>query len=544
MPIKRYLILICLFPLVAHSQKPVISSGGVVNAASYVTTLNYSPKDPAHNGLPLLSEGAIGSIFGTNLAASTATAQTMPMPTQLAGTSVLVSGVAAPLFYVSPSQINFQVPFVGPAPFPPTITVSTVAGTSDPYRFGGGGAPGLFTQDASGCGPGAVLNVGADGTLSLNSPVNSVSPKQFIAVYGTGLGNYVDPPPAGTPTPAAPLVSSTSGGDIAYFDFTSPSLSEISDKWAGLAPGLIGVDQFNQRVASATREGCAVPIVAGSANGLSQPITISIHKGGGACVDPPEAGYGQILWEKDVTTTPSSSTETDTVSVSLQESPGRLVQPPPSHVPNQLVYDTYTFFGPSCPVPGYRSLDAGVITVQGIGLSSTKTSLVPLGEGQVAGLTKYQAILSTGTIRSGSYTVSAAGGADTGSFQSTVQIGADIVITTPLAGKIYSSQNPIIVKWTGGDASEWVTLMLVGHWGSKDIVDTVSVPASAGTAGIPYAACCGFGTTGGAPNLEIVVQVTPDASVTAAFSAPGLSLGGQHVWQYTYRFEDIRISQP
>jgi len=72
----------------------------------------------------------------------------------------------------------------------------------------------------------------------------------------------------------------------------------------------------------------------------------------------------------------------------------------------------------------------------------------------------------------------------------------------------------------------------------------VSVPASAGTAGIPYAACCGFGTTGGAPNLEIVVQVTPDASVTAAFSAPGLSLGGQHVWQYTYRFEDIRISQP
>jgi uncharacterized protein (TIGR03437 family) len=539
MPLMRYLILVCLIPSTAHSQKPVISPGGVVNAASYVTTFSNNPLAPVHNALNL---GSIASIFGTNLAASTEAASTVPLPTQIGGTSVMVFGVAAPLFYVSPNQINFQIPFVDAAHLPFTVTVLTPSGTSDPYQIDAGeSAPGLFTQDASGCGPGVVLNVGADGTVSLNSPQNSVPPGDFIAAYGTGMDGYYNTPPVGTPTPASPLVPSTYGGGLG-FDFAY--YSSLADTWVGLAPGLIGVDQHNQRVPVAVREGCAVPVIAGSSYGNSQPVTISIHKGGGACVDPSEAGYGQILWEKSVTTTTTSSTETDAVSVSLQESPGKQPPPPPSHIPNQLLYNVGTSFGPSCSVPGYRSLDAGVITAQGPGLGLTKTSVVPLGEGQVSGLTKYQAILPAGTIRSGSFTVSAAGGADTGRFQSTLQVGSDILITTPLAGKIFSKQNPIVVKWTGGDANEWVTLSLVGHWGSVDIANTVNVPASAGTVEMAYAACCGFGAVAGAPNIEIIVQVTPDILAIPAFSAPGLSLGGQHVWQYTYRFEDIGISQP
>ena len=303
----------------------------------------------------------------------------------------------------------------------------------------------------------------------------------------------------------------TSGGDIGFeFTFYPVTMPFAPEIWDGLAPGLIGVDQHNRLIPDAVREGCAVPIVAGTPDGPSRPVTISIRKGGGACADPPEAGYGQILWEKTVTTTSSASTETETVSVSLQASPGRLAPPPPGYVANQVVYGTDNkVFGPSCPVPGYRSLDAGAITVQGPGLASTKTSAVPLGEGQVSGLTRYQAILPVGTIRSGSFTMSAAGGADAGSFQSSVEIGPDIVITSPLAGKSFSGKNPLTVNWTGGDASEWVTLKLVGHWGQSDAADTVSVPAPTGTATIPFAACCGFAGPGGAPSLEIIVQVTP-----------------------------------
>jgi len=284
MPIHRYLFLVGVCCSVARSQKPVISPGGVVNAA----TLANNPYDPADNFLP---SGTIATIFGSNLAASTQTANTVPLPTQLAGTSVFVFGVAAPLFYVSTTQINFQVPF-GSA-HAPSVTVSTGAGTSDPYPLGGEAAPGLFTQDASGCGPAAALNVGTDGTLSLNSAQNSVSPGQFIAAYGTGLGAYVYLIPDGTPAPASPLVRSTNGADLAFefviYPLTPPFGPEL---WEGLAPGLIGVDQYNRLVPDAVREGCAVPVLLSSAYGNGRPVTISIRKGGGSCVDPPPAGYG------------------------------------------------------------------------------------------------------------------------------------------------------------------------------------------------------------------------------------------------------------
>jgi len=232
-----------------------------------------------------------------------------------------------------------------------------------------------------------------------------------------------------------------------------------------------------------------------------------------------------------------SATETDTVSVSLQESPGKQPPPPPSHVSNLA---SYTSFGPSCPVPGYRSLDAGAITVQGPAFNLTKTAVVPLGEGQVSGLTKYQASLPAGAIHPGLFNVSAAGGTDTGSFQTAAALGSDIVVTTPLAGKTFSGQDPIVVNWTGGDANEWVSLTLVSHFGFEDIATIVSAPAPAGTAKL-LPVMGSFGPAAAGANEEIVVQVTPDISAAPAFSAPGISLGGRHLWQYTYRFEGIGI---
>jgi hypothetical protein len=73
--------------------------------------------DAMTNGASLtsgVSRGAIATIFGTNLANETATAARVPLLTTLAGMQVIMAGVAAPLFYVSPAQINFQVPFETP----------------------------------------------------------------------------------------------------------------------------------------------------------------------------------------------------------------------------------------------------------------------------------------------------------------------------------------------------------------------------------------------------------------------------------------------
>ena len=70
---------------------PQISPGGVTNAASYGT---------------VLAPGELFSIFGTNPASTTASAATVPLPTTLGTTSVTVNGKAAPLVFVSPTQIN------------------------------------------------------------------------------------------------------------------------------------------------------------------------------------------------------------------------------------------------------------------------------------------------------------------------------------------------------------------------------------------------------------------------------------------------------
>src|SRR5207249_3032071 len=75
---------------------PVVSAGGFVNGA------NFSAQSSA---------GSFGAIFGSNLASGTASVRSLPLPTTLSSVSVLMNGYAAPLFFVSPTQINLQVPW-------------------------------------------------------------------------------------------------------------------------------------------------------------------------------------------------------------------------------------------------------------------------------------------------------------------------------------------------------------------------------------------------------------------------------------------------
>ena len=166
---KRVLLALLACTGVGWSQRPVITPGGVVNAASYSAGIGYQT-----DGGPLLAVGSIASIFGTSLAASTQTAQTSTLPMQLGGTSVTVNGAAAPLFFVSATQINFQVPTrqitnAG-------VIVSTVYGQSDPYHLASGSpVAAIFTANSSGCGLASVLNVAADGSVSAAGEVVSAA---------------------------------------------------------------------------------------------------------------------------------------------------------------------------------------------------------------------------------------------------------------------------------------------------------------------------------------------------------------------------------
>jgi len=541
----------------AWAQGPVIDPGGVVNGASYADGLGGRSFSDLQGGQPSLAAGSIASIFGSNLAASTLSAQP-PLPRQLGATSVSVNGIAAPLFFVSPTQIDFQMPTgldVTPgASSAQGIVVSTSAGQSAPYQLGNiDASPGIFTVDSSGCGRGAVLNVALDGSVSLNSLVNSAAPGSFVSVFGTGNGSVYNAPPDGEPAPSSPLAFSAVGGGLIW-EFAQGG---GSGSWVGRAPGLVGVDQFNFPVPTMVRQGCAVPLQIITDNNISAPVTMSIAAGGGACSDPPSQGYGEVTWEKTVTTSATYAvSESDTVTVSLDASPGRQAPLTPTFAEGGTVSGAFTYFGSQCPVPGYRSLDAGSVSAQGPGTlawaapksplaGGTVSTLLPGGgfapfpqvqSSQVSGLTVYQAALPAGTIQPGSFTVSAKGGADVGAFQSTAQIGAPIQVITALAARVLNSQQPLQIQWTGGDANSWVTVKLVGHFGPYDYYPPAWVArATDGQIAIRGAAePIGYDIAG---PVDIVIEVVPDPSQVPSFAAPGLSLGGTTTWKYTYVFQ-------
>lgn len=206
------------------SDGPFVPPGGVVNGASYL---------PA-GVLP--SPGSIFSIFGTRLASSAASSSSLPLPATLGETRVEIDGVAAPLYFVSPSQINAQAP-AELSPGNRSVVVRNGSSVSPAVSVSLlRASPGIFSRDSSGAGAGAILDAGTGAPVSAVQPA---LPGQFVSVFATGLGAVSPLVASGQPAPAAPVsrttlaVSATVRGVPAIVDF------------AGLAPGFAGLYQVN-----------------------------------------------------------------------------------------------------------------------------------------------------------------------------------------------------------------------------------------------------------------------------------------------------------
>ena len=165
---------------------PAVNGGGVVNSGSY-----------AAQGV---APGSIVSIFGTNLAASTATASAIPLPTTLSDvTSVTFNNIPAGLYFVSQNQINAQLPFdVLPAGSGTVnIVVTRGTGTSAPQNVTVAPAsPGIFTTTANGLGQafaydnatGAIAAPAGTVVGSFTTAPISVSSGHALIIACTGLG--------------------------------------------------------------------------------------------------------------------------------------------------------------------------------------------------------------------------------------------------------------------------------------------------------------------------------------------------------------------
>lgn len=195
---------------------------------------------------PNLAPNSIGTLFGNQLAPVTQTADTIPLPTSMAGVTVRVtdsSGITslAPLFYVSPAQINFLLP-ADVAPGPATVAVLS----GDVQRSTAKiqvelVTPGIFAANFSGKGIAAamVYSVAEDGTVSTqevadcNAGPNSCVPRpvdlglptdhDYLILFGTGVRSAADVTHVGV----------VIGGSNAHVDF------------AGAQGQYVGLDQIN-----------------------------------------------------------------------------------------------------------------------------------------------------------------------------------------------------------------------------------------------------------------------------------------------------------
>lgn len=189
--------------------------------------------------LPSLAPGAIFSVFGKNLAPHAVVPEGVPLPLVLAETSVTVNGLPAPLFYVSPEQINGQIPYATPLGAA-QVVVRSDGVSSDPVTFPlTSTGPGVF-----GLPPNICLAQNAD--LSLNSQANPARPGSFVTAYLTGIGVVSPLIRTGEAAPTSPLHRPVADSS-ARLDQESIEL-----QFLGLAPGFVGVGQANVIIPATT----------------------------------------------------------------------------------------------------------------------------------------------------------------------------------------------------------------------------------------------------------------------------------------------------
>jgi uncharacterized protein (TIGR03437 family) len=216
----------------------------------------------AANYFGRFAPGMIASIFAfptSHFGDQTVTYSTLPPPTlpplTLGDVQVFVAGLPSPLFYVSPSQINFQIPAATPTGGTQEILVvrastGQILASWALFRIDVA-APGLFTSNSTGSGQLAATN--QDNTT--NGPSNPAKAGSIITLYGTGPGVLTNQPPDGQITGVA--VNTVQRPQVVINSGTVPDSDVL---YSGAAPAYVGLWQINVRVPKDVPPG-DVPVV-------------------------------------------------------------------------------------------------------------------------------------------------------------------------------------------------------------------------------------------------------------------------------------------
>lgn len=267
----------------------VAGTGGATGSTSVGVTLNVTAPLPTLTRVTNAGSYASGSIapgeiltlfasdpthpIGPATAEFLALDSTGKVSTTIGGVQVLINGFLCPITFASASQVNAVVPYELKGFVNATVLVKFLGQSSNGVLVNvATTVPGLFTQNASGTGPGAILNV----NNAPNGPANPATRGDTVVVYLTGEGEtspagitgkvttVAAPPLPLTPRPLLP-VTVTIGGQAANWSF------------AGEAPSLVsGVMQLNVTVPTNIAAGDQFIVVSIGGNQSQPGVTVSV----------------------------------------------------------------------------------------------------------------------------------------------------------------------------------------------------------------------------------------------------------------------------
>ena len=226
-----------------------------------------------------------------NLADGVQIAADVPLPLALGGAAVQVDGHNAPLFFVSPAQINFQVPFEVRTNATVEVVVIRNKVESPPVTVPVADyAPGVFVNPNT---SEPVIQRHPDGALI--TAANPAQSGDVLIIFVTGIGDVSNPPPTGAPALGSPLATAnltptvTAGGAPAQVFF------------AGLEPFFVGLGQVNIQLPSQFDQTAALRT--GAAQGATLPLVIAFRESRSQAVNLPIAGVTPSPGQIDVSPT-------------------------------------------------------------------------------------------------------------------------------------------------------------------------------------------------------------------------------------------------
>jgi adhesin/invasin len=235
---------------------PLISSGAVVNVGNYFQEA--------------VAPGDIAAVFGSQFApaGSAFSNSGTPLPTSLGGVQVLVNNVPAPLYYVSPGQINFQMPYEAPVGQVSTVQVvnNGVAGnirsinvlTGSPRII-------LLPSNIIAGGYGAIINTDGSITLPASDPVpgrvvHAAKAGDTVVIYCVGFGQTSPAATDGAAANFAPALQLNPTATVTFGGGFYGSPTTVTAAYTGLTPGSVGLYQVNATLPPDVPLGNMIPV--------------------------------------------------------------------------------------------------------------------------------------------------------------------------------------------------------------------------------------------------------------------------------------------